>query len=120
MSTGVGPGPGAELSARWVAGEIGKVVARFSNPLRVPLELQRVEAVLDGSPRVQVFPTRVVLPPKAEFYEVRDWVYIGCVHSSVRDVSSGSLLSGMEGKKREEMHNLMTSYEGSCVIYMYL
>lgn len=80
MSAGAGPGPGAELSARWAAGEIGKVVARFSNPLRVPLELQRVEAVFDGSPRVQVFPTRVVLPPKAEFYEVC-WravrVYVG-------------------------------------------
>lgn len=71
---GAGPGPGAELPARWAAGEIGKVVARFSNPLRVPLELQRVEAVLDGSSRVQVFPTRVELPPKAEFYEVRDWL----------------------------------------------
>ena len=68
---GTGPGPGAELPARWVAGETGKVVARFSNPLRVPLELECVKAVLDGGARVQAFPTSVVLPPEAKFHEVR-------------------------------------------------
>lgn len=65
-----GGGLGAEVPARWVAGETGRVVARLSNPLRVPLEVESIVAVVEGA-RVQAFPTRVLLPPKAEFHEVR-------------------------------------------------
>lgn len=58
------------MPARWVAGETGRVVARLSNPLRVPLEVESIVAVVEGA-RVQAFPTRVLLPPKVEFHEVR-------------------------------------------------
>lgn len=68
---GRGYGAGeVELPARWAAGETGRVVARLSNPLRVALEVTSMKAVLEGG-KVQAFPTTVLLPPKAEFHEVR-------------------------------------------------
>lgn len=65
------------MPARWAVGETGRVVARFSNPLSVPLEVESVRAVMDGA-RVQAFPTSVVLPPKAEFHEVGVCVCFMC------------------------------------------
>lgn len=50
----------------------GQLTALCCSPLpfQVPLEIESITAVVDGA-RVQAFPTSVLLPPRAEFHEVR-------------------------------------------------